>query len=173
MKKNVEGTKASQGAETMESRYINPFTDFGFKKLFGEEGNKNLLVSFLNDLLPIQKKIVQISFKKNQQIGDDSYSRSAVYDIFCEDESGNQFIVEMQNARQTYFRDRAVFYSTFPIRDQAQKGTWNFKLQDVYCVGLLGFNLDDAPTEDEAVIEEYIHTVNLKDQNNKLFYHIS
>jgi len=154
----------------MESKYISPFTDFGFKKLFGEEGNKNLLVSFLNDLLPIKNKIVDISFKENQQLGDDFLSRSAVYDIFCEDEKNNQFIVEMQNARQTYFRDRAVFYSTFPIREQAKKGLWNFKLKEVYCVGLLGFNLDDTPTEDEEVIWEYIHTVNLKDPNNKLFY---
>ena len=154
----------------MESKYISPFTDFGFKKLFGEEGNKRLLVSFLNDLLPIKDKIVDISFKKNEQLGDDTLSRSAVYDIFCEDEKKNQFIVEMQNARQTYFRDRAVFYSTFPIREQAQKGTWNFKLKEVYCVGLLGFDLDDSPTEDEEVIWEYIHTVKLKDQNNKLFY---
>jgi len=119
----------------MESKYISPFTDFGFKKLFGEEGNKNLLVSFLNDLLPIKNKIVDISFKKNQQLGDDFSSRSAVFDIFCEDEKNNQFIVEMQNARQTYFRDRAVFYSTFPIREQARKGLWNFKLKEVYCEG--------------------------------------
>ena len=93
-----------------------------------------------------------------------------MYDIFCADEKGNQFIVEMQNARQTYFRDRAVFYSTFPIRNQAQKGSWNFKLQEVYCVGLLGFNLDDTPSEGEDLLKEYIHTVNLKDQNNKVFY---
>lgn len=155
----------------MEARYISPFTDFGFKKLFGEEGNKNLLISFLNDLLPIKNSIIDISFHKNEQMGDDAYSRSAVYDIFCVDEKGNRFIVEMQNARQTYFRDRAVFYSTFPIRDQAKKGDWNFKLQEVYCVGLLGFNLDDSPVDGESILKEYIHTINLKDQNNKVFYH--
>ena len=128
----------------MSARYINPFTDYGFKKLFGEEANKHLLISFLNDLLPIDDKITSISFKKNEQQGDIAVSRKAVYDIFCEDEKGNQFIVEMQNARQTYFKDRAVFYSTFPIREQAQKGDWDFKLKAVYCVGLLGFKFENA-----------------------------
>jgi len=154
----------------MEAKYISPLTDFGFKKLFGEEANKALLINFLNDLLPIQAKIVDLSFKKNQQLGDDLRSRSAVYDIFCQDEKNQQFIVEMQNARQIYYRDRTVFYSTFPIREQGEKGDWNFKLQPVYCVGLLGFCLDDCPSADEKVLQEYIHTVQLKDQNNKVFY---
>lgn len=156
--------------EIMEAKYISPFTDFGFKKLFGEEGNKKLLISFLNSLLPIKSKIVDLTFKKNEQIGEDLYSRSAVFDVFCEDEAGTQFIVEMQNARQTYYRDRAVFYSTFPIREQAQKGKWNFKLKEVYCIGLLGFNFDDKNSKEETQIAEYLHTVNLKDQNNEVFY---
>ena len=168
--KNGRTTIKAEQVNPMEAKYISPFTDFGFKKLFGEEGTKRLLISFLNDLLPINDKIITLGFKKNQQMGDDALSRSAVYDIFCEDEKGAKFIVEMQNARQTYFRDRAVFYSTFPIREQAQTGLWNFKLQEVYCVGLLGFCLDDTPTENEEVLKEYIHTVKLKDQNNKLFY---
>lgn len=148
----------------MKAKYINPFTDYGFKKLFGEEANKNLLISFLNDLLPIRDKIIDITFKKNEQQGDIVTSRKAVYDIFCEDEKGNQFIVEMQNARQIYFKDRAVYYSTFPIRDQAQKGDWNFKLESVYCVGILGFKFDDDNSD------EYLNTVQLKNQNNKVFY---
>lgn len=145
------------------SKYINPFTDYGFKKIFGEEGNKRLLISFLNDLLPIENKIVKINFKKNEQLAESEVSRKAVYDIFCEDEKGNQFIVEMQNSKQVYFRDRAVYYATFPIRDQAQKGEWDFKLKQVYCVGLLGF-------EFEKDNQEYLNTVQLKNQENKVFY---
>ena len=154
----------------MEATYISPLTDFGFKKLFGEESSKNLIISFLNDLLPISDKIISISFQKNQQLGDDRNNRHAVYDIFCEDEKNNQFIVEMQNGRQTYFRDRAVFYSTFPIRDQAPKGKWNFELRTVYCIGILGFNMEDKPDENEEQIDNYLHVVRLKDQNNKVFY---
>jgi len=149
----------------MKAKYINPFTDYGFKKLFGEEVSKRLLISFLNDLLPIRDKIVNLTFKKNEQQGDIVISRKAVYDIFCEDEKGNQFIVEMQNAKQLYFKDRAIYYSTFPIRDQAQKGDWDLKLEAVYCVGLLGFEF-----EKENVEKEYINNVQLKNQNNKIFY---
>jgi len=154
----------------MKAKYISPLTDFGFKKIFGEEANKGLLINFLNDLLPIKDKIVDINFKKNQQLGRDIESRSAVYDIFCEDEKKNQFIVEMQNARQTYFPDRAVFYSTFPIQEQAEKGLWDFNLKAVYCVGLLGFNLKDKPLKGEETISEYMQMVKLKDQNNRVFY---
>lgn len=149
----------------MRAKYINPFTDYGFKKLFGEEASKKLLISFLNDLLPIRDKIINLTFKKNEQQGEILISRKAVYDIFCEDEKGNQFIVEMQNARQLYFKDRAIYYSTFPIRDQAQKGDWDFRLKAVYCVGLLGFEF-----EKENIEREYINNVQLKNQNNKIFY---
>lgn len=69
----------------------------------------------------------------------------------------------MQNARQTYFKDRTLFYSTFPIQRQAEKGNWNFKLKDVYCVSLLGFEM---PGEEK----EYLRKVQLKNQNNKVFY---
>jgi predicted transposase/invertase (TIGR01784 family) len=154
----------------MKAKYISPFTDYGFKKLFGEEASKKLLISFLNDLLPIRDKIVNLTFKKNEQQGDIVISRKAVYDIFCEDEKGSQFIVEMQNAKQLYFKDRAIYYSTFPIRDQAQKGDWDFKLEAVYCVGLLGFQFEKQNVEKENLENQYINNVQLKNQNNKVFY---
>jgi len=158
----------------VRSKYINPFTDYGFKRLFGEEGNKNLLVVFLNDILPIKDKIIKIDFKKNEAQGDTATSRKAIYDIFCEDEKGSQFIVEMQNAKQTYFKDRAVFYSTFPIRDQAQKGEWDFRLEPVYCIALLGFNFDkeigDSEIDELVENQSYYHRVQLKDQRNNVFY---
>lgn len=80
------------------TRYINPFTDFGFKKLFGEEDSKEILIGFLNDLLPIKDKIINIKFKKNEQLGQYQDSRKAIYELYCEDEKGSKFIVEMQNA---------------------------------------------------------------------------
>jgi len=146
-----------------QPKYLSPFTDYGFKKVFGEDGAKDSLISFLNDALPIEYKIKSLKFLPNEQIGNEIEARSAIYDIFCEDENGGQFIVEMQNARQTYFKDRTVFYSTFPIQRQAEKGKWNFKLKNVYCVSLLGFEL---PGE----TDEYHHTVQLKNQNNEVFY---
>ena len=66
----------------MQAKYINPFTDFGFKKIFGEEASKPLLVDFLNAILPDNDKIVDLSFKNNEQLGQTEIDRKAIYDIY-------------------------------------------------------------------------------------------
>ena len=149
-------------------KFINPFTDFGFKKLFGEEANKDLLIAFLNTLLPAQHQIVTLTYKKNEQQGGTAFDRKAIYDLYCEGTDGSRFIVEMQKAKQNYFKDRSVFYSTFPIQEQAIKGDeWDYKLAPVYLIGILDFIFD----EDKAIKDrKVIHIVELKDQDNVLFY---
>ena len=149
----------------MKARYINPYTDFGFKKLFGEEGSIDLLIDFLNELLPIDHKIVSLSFKNPEQAGAISAERRAIFDLHCEDEKGQKFIVEMQKAKIKFFKDRAVFYTTFPIREQAEKGEWDFRLTPIYCVAILGFTFDEARDR-----KDYITNVNLKDQYWQVFY---
>ncbi len=152
----------------MKAKYINPFTDFGFKKIFGEEASKPLLIDFLNALLPQQNKIVDLSFKNTEQLGQTEVDRKAVYDIYCENENGEKFIVELQKAKQNYFKERTIYYSTFPIREQAEKGEWNYNLKAVYCVGILDFTFDDYESEPEK--SEVVHTIRLKNQNGKTFY---
>ena len=155
------------------STYINPYTDFGFKRLFGEEANKSLLLDFLNELLPISSKIADLTFKSPEQMGDTISNRKAVYDIYCTAADGTFFIVEMQKAFQEYFKDRTIFYSTFPIRAQAQKGPWNYKLSMVYCVAVLAFKFNDdsyLDTDEEVFEDPYLHDVQLKDQHNRVFY---
>ena len=152
----------------MKAKYINPYTDFGFKKIFGEEASKPLLTDFLNALLPHQNKIVNLSFKNTEQLGQTEADRKAVYDIYCENEKGEKFIVELQKAKQNYFRERTIYYSTFPIREQAEKGEWNYNLKAVYCVGILDFTFDDYENEPEK--SEVVHTIKLKNQNGKTFY---
>jgi len=152
----------------MKAKYINPFTDFGFKKIFGEEASKPLLMDFLNALLPQSNKIVDLSFKNTEQLGKLDIERKAVYDIYCENEMGEKFIVELQKAKQNYFKERTIYYSTFPIREQAEKGKWDYNLKAVYCVGILDFTFDDYETEPEK--GEVVHTIKLKNQNGKTFY---
>ena len=60
----------------MNAKYINPFTDFGFKKIFGEEASKPLLIDFLNALLPQANKIINLSFKNTEQLGQTEIDRS-------------------------------------------------------------------------------------------------
>jgi predicted transposase/invertase (TIGR01784 family) len=152
----------------MKAKYVNPFTDFGFKKIFGEEASKPMLIDFLNALLPETNRIVDLSFKNNEQLGHFEQDRKAIFDIYCESEKGEKFIVELQKAKQNYFKERTVFYSTFPIREQAEKGEWYFNLQAVYCIGILDFTFDDYETEPEK--SEVVHTIKLKDQFDKIFY---
>lgn len=152
----------------MKAIYVNPFTDFGFKKIFGEEASKLLLLDFLNALLPVESKIVELTFKNTEQLGLTELDRKAIYDIYCENEKGEKFIVELQKAKQNYFKERTIYYSTFPIREQAEKGDWGYNLKAVYCIGILDFKFDDYQTEPEK--SEVIHFVNLKDQNGKVFY---
>jgi predicted transposase/invertase (TIGR01784 family) len=152
----------------MKAKYINPFTDFGFKKIFGEEASKPLLIDFLNALLPQNDKIVDLTFKNNEQLGQTDFDRKAIYDIYCENEKGEKFIVELQKAKQNYFKERTIFYSTFPIREQAEKGGWNYNLKAVYCIGILDFTFDDYDTEIEK--KEVVHIIKLKNQHGKIFY---
>ncbi len=152
----------------MKAKYINPFTDFGFKKIFGEEASKSLLIDFLNALLTQTNKIVDLSFKNTEQLGQSDADRKAIYDIYCENEIGEKFIVELQKAKQNYFKERTIYYSTFPIREQAEKGLWNYQLKAVYCVGILDFTFDDYENEKEK--SEVVHTIKLKNQNGKTFY---
>ena len=152
----------------MKAKYINPFTDFGFKKIFGEEASKPLLIDFLNALLPLQDKIADLSFKNTEQLGQTDLDRKAIYDIYCETDKGEKFIVELQKAKQNYFIERTVYYSTFPIREQAEKGEWNYNLKAVYCIGILDFTFDDYETEPER--NEVVHTIKLKNQHGQVFY---
>ena len=91
--------------------------------------------------------------------------RKAIFDLYCESESGEKFIVEVQKAKQNYFKDRSVYYSTFPIQEQAQKGDWDFKLSAVYTIGILDFVFDEDKLDNDI-----IHTVQLKNQKNKVFF---
>ena len=151
----------------MKKRYINPYTDFGFKKLFGTEMNKDLLISFLNALLKREHIIKDIQYLPTEHLGILA-NRRAIFDVYCEDEDGGKFIVEMQNVSQQYYKDRSVFYSTFPIQEQSKVGEdWDFKLKDVYTVGILNFEF----REDEYSKDCYHHEVKLMDtQTKKVFF---
>lgn len=149
----------------LEDKYMNPLTDFGFKKLFGTEPNKVLLIDFLNQILPQRHKIKDLSYSRNEQMGLNELDRKAVFDLYCIGESGERFIVEIQKAKQNYFKDRSIYYSSFPIQEQAKKGEWNYRLEPVYTVGILDFVFDDHKSDNEL-----LHIVELKNQKCEVFY---
>ncbi|MDD5862348.1 MAG: Rpn family recombination-promoting nuclease/putative transposase [Prevotella sp.] len=149
-------------------RYINPLTDFGFKRIFGTPFNRDLLISFLNAVLDGERNIVELKYNNSEKFGTNESQRKAVFDVYCTTDDGSRFIVEMQNVYQDFYKDRSIFYSTFPITDQAKKGVWNYELQPVYTVGVLNFAFpEDKRSDDSGIFRE----VKLMDINRKeVFY---
>lgn len=149
----------------MKTKYINPYTDFGFKKLFGEEANKDLLTDFLNQLLPVNHQISVLNFRNTENLNDLPEDRKAIFDLSCMSQNGERFIVEMQKAKIKFFKDRALFYTTFPIKEQSEQGNWDFQLNPIYYIALLDF-FYDADEEKAKVKRE----VQLKDQDCEVFF---
>ena len=145
----------------VEERYISLLTDFGFRRIFGTAMNKDLLICFLNSLFNGRQVVKDVSYLNPEHVGD-------VFDVYCEGENGEKFIVEMQNAYQVCFKDRSQFYSTFPICELAPKGDdRNFKLNHIYTVALLNFDMN----KDAFDKEETRHHVQLCDTvTHKVFY---
>jgi predicted transposase/invertase (TIGR01784 family) len=149
----------------LQDKYISLLTDFGFKRVFGTEPNKAILIDFLNTLLPDYHHIKDLTFKNTEKLGNTPIDRKAIFDIYCQAENGDRFIVEIQKAKQNFFKDRSVYYSTFPIQEQALQGEWDFNLTPVYTVGVLDFIFDDHKNDDTIV-----HLVQLRNQNGEIFY---
>ena len=151
-----------------KEKYVNPFTDYGFKKLFGEELNKDLLLDFLNELLKDEQgQIKSLTYIKSEKLGDTEVDRKAIFDLYCENEKGEKFIVELQKTKQKFFKDRTIYYSTFPIREQAKTADWNFELKAIYTIAILDFVFD----EDKKDTKKFRYDVKLQDiETNKIFY---
>jgi predicted transposase/invertase (TIGR01784 family) len=154
-------------AEFVE-KYINPFTDYGFKKLFGEELNKDLLLDFLNELLKDEQGLIKdLTYLKTEHLGTTEVDRKAIFDLYCENERGEKFIVELQKTKQNFFKDRSVYYSTFPIREQAKRADWDYELKAVYTIGILDFVFDS----DKNQPDKFRYDVKLIDKDTqKVFY---
>jgi predicted transposase/invertase (TIGR01784 family) len=146
-------------------RYVSLLTDFGFKRVFGTEAHKHLLIDFLNTLLPPHHQIRDLSFENPENLGPTEADRKAIFDVYCKAQNGDRFIVELQKAKQNFFIDRSVYYASFPIQEQAQKGDWSYELKPVYLIGILDFVFPESQQE-EALVRE----VKLKDQNCRVFY---
>lgn len=149
----------------MMEKYINLFTDFGFKKIFGTEVNKDLLIDFLNVLLRDKEHIQTLTYLKNEHLGQTQEDRKAVFDLYCENEKGEKFIIELQKVPQDFFKDRSIYYSTFALQEQAVRGkTWHYELKGVYTIGILDFNFND----DTDKFQSYIKLLDM--DTHKVFY---
>ena len=149
----------------LKDRYVNPYTDFGFKKLFGTEINKDLLISFINSLLHGREVVKDLTYLNTEHLGTSEADRRAVFDVYCENEKGEKILVEMQRGEQQFFKDRTLFYTTFPIREQQVIKDWDYQLKSIYIIGILNFTFDKDNDD------YYHHEVQLLDnQTKEIFY---
>ena len=130
------------------ANYINPFTDIGFKRIFGQELSKPLLIDFLNNLLIGEKRIVDLTFLDKEQPPVFVDDRSLIYDIYCELDDNEKIIVEMQNCEQSYFKRRSIYYVSEAIARQGEKGPdWQYDIKAVYLIAFLNFRRPDIGQE--------------------------
>lgn len=130
-------------------RYIDPLLDFSFKKIFGSEPNKHLLISFLNEVFKGRKHIVDLVYGKNDHPGDLKQEGGAIFDVLCVCNQGSNFLIEVQRGKQGNFMNRALFYASRHISGQAPKGKekdWKYSFADVYVIAILAdFTLAIGP----------------------------
>ncbi|SEK25400.1 Rpn family recombination-promoting nuclease/putative transposase [Parapedobacter koreensis] len=159
----------SKATQPTIGTYIDPLTDFAFKKLFGSEPNKDLLIDFLNGVFRGRKHIVDLVYNKNEHPGETVNEGSAIFDLTCTGNDGEQFIIEVQRGKQGNFKQRAIFYTSRLVTEQAPKGKrseWGYNVKEVYLIALLeDFSLD-AGNE-----QEFLHDICLSNrETGKVFY---
>ena len=142
-----------------KEKFINPYTDEGFKRIFGSEINKDMIIRFLNSLL--NETITDITFRNVEALGMCRNDRRAVFDIFCETDKHEMIIVEMQKSSQKYFSDRVLYYASFAIQQQSMivkeklekepderiRKRWNYHISKVYVVCVLNYIMDPSRPE--------------------------
>ena len=147
------------------SKFINPFTDVGFKRIFGQEVNKSLLIEFLNSLLEGEQHIDDISLLDKEQLPQLSNDRGLIYDVFCKTSDGKRIIVEMQNRSQENFKERALLYLPKAIVEQSVRGKEGkkYEISAVYGVFFMNFH-------ESAFDKKFRTDVVLSDRDtNKIF----
>lgn len=149
------------GTEGLKDRYINPYTDFGFKLLFGTDENKELLISFLNALLLDKEVITNVTYRNTEYLETQKDDRRGVFVVYCETDKGEKILVEIQRDEPQFFKDRSIYYATFPILEQAPRGEWDYGLKEIYVINILNFIFHDSGSD------HFLHQIKLVDLHTR------
>jgi len=169
LKKVIKKRPQMTTNENSEPIYLNLLTDFGFKKIFGEENSKEILIDFLNEILrPKGIQLGSIYYQNTELIGKQDSVRSVFFDLYCKTSEGEDIIVEIQRASQLYFKDRTVAYASAAIQKQTQKRKdWNYQLRPVYLIAIMDF----AFKEEFGLTDKLLNYVQLTDlESGNIFY---
>ena len=146
-------------------KYLSPRSDVGFKKLFGNPHHKNLTISFLNSILDRKEGqlIIEVNFADTEQLPESIDGRKSFFDIYCTDQDGNKFIIEMQRKYQSHFMVRAQYYTGFAFSRQMNTSPFKYeKLIPVIFIGVLDHilfeEIDDVITR-HALMDIKNHTI--------------
>lgn len=140
-------------------KYLNLLTDFAFKKIFADPKNKHILIDLLNTFLKEEQFITDLIFMNTEQLGKSKQHRSIIYDLYCTDQHGDHFLIEVQQAPHSHFLDRILYYSSNLIRNQGvRKKKWNYELKTVYTVALMNFIHTEWKTGDEKFYYKFRHS---------------
>ena len=143
-------------------RFIPLVSDYGFKATFGNESDTRFLRKALQALINSSVAIQEVTFIQNEIKGVTRDSRSGIYDLFCKDETGNEFIVEMQLSEYPDFIQRMKFYSFYRLNTLIRKGDYEFDdLPKIYCIGILAVSIFPH-------VADYHNIAVLKNQNDEL-----
>ncbi|WP_353269887.1 Rpn family recombination-promoting nuclease/putative transposase [Wolbachia endosymbiont (group A) of Myopa testacea] len=140
------------------SKFLDPKNDLSFKKIFGSEKNKNILIHFLNDILGFSSdnQIKEIEFLSTIMDPEIASDKQSIVDVLCKDSIGNRFVIEMQLARDKGFEKRAQLYAAKAYSRQLDKSGNYIDLQKVFFIAISNCNL--LPEE-----VDYISTHNIRD----------
>ena len=122
-------------------QFISPQNDFAFKRIFGNEQHKEVLISFLNSVLGLsgERQVVEVKIVDPYQVPRLEQFKETILDIKATCQSGREFIVEMQVEQQHYFHKRALYYSSKAYVEQLPRGEAYPNLKPVYFIGILNF----------------------------------
>ncbi|MGL9718584.1 MAG: Rpn family recombination-promoting nuclease/putative transposase [Wolbachia sp.] len=150
------------------SKFLDPKNDVAFRRIFGTEKNKDILVHFLNDILGFtgEAKIEDVQFLNPIQNPKIAAKKESIVDVLCRDTTGVQTIVEMQVARTTGFEKRAQYYAAKAYSDQADVGDKYEDLKEVIFIAITDFILfPDKPgyKSDHVILDTKTFEHDLKD----------
>lgn len=152
------------------SKFIDPLLDFSFKRIFGTEPNKDLLIALLNGIFRGRKHIVELEYNKNEHVGDTAELGSVIFDLTCTAIDGEVFIIEVQRSGQINLKRRMLYYGSKRIADEAPKGKrkeWDYAIPEVYVIVLMdGFAMPGGGHGDR-----YLHDICLCNRDTgEVFY---
>jgi len=148
------------------TKYVDPLLDLSFKRIFSVDQNRDLLIAFLNEVFKGRKRIVDLTYNKNEHHGNNKEEGSAIFDLLCTGDQGEKILIEVQNGRPVNFKKRAIFYTSRLISEQAPKGEmdkWKYDITEVYFLAILDEKL--------KVGEEYFQDICLCNRKTReIFY---